>query len=627
MNLVELYRGLRFGVLIGFIITAPALVTVGFGVFEVPYIHFYEETGSFSLNGVVIFAEAFMLFLLQKVNVLLTYFVPSFGIGVLLSRVFKSKSNETVLRGLKRIEPKQMQKVVRKLAVEQAKRFGYSPAYRINLNGVPIPYNSETQSFFIAGQAGSGKTQAILSLTEQIKDFGETMIFYDRKPDFSPKYYRDGKDFIFYPKDERSINFNLLGQISEETVFEDVSFIANAIIPDSNEKDAHFNDSSRAVLRAIFFTLYHNTDRTNKALVEFLRNNQGIQKLRDGLMEYKSAEKYGIDVSAALTDDAQGASVYATLNRFLEPLKNEIFISDTEPFSIKNFICSNEQQNQDIRLFAVQTTKEQGAYSIWYRVFFSLLSREIRSLSNRLDRRIWIFADEFQSLGKMPEIVDELPAEARSKGACLVLATQSLAKIKEIYGNELMNSILANTKTKLLFSLGDPYSQKTMEEYFGKQEVEEQKESYSEGIGLESNRVNMSTNTTIKPAVMSVELLSLQSLNAFVQIDEYVCKIEFLPVSVSDVESFKFNAEKGTVKIDEVIYTRDFFEDATNFLDNHRNEKAEKNGALNEKLAIDLANATSNEERVSLRKQYEKDKDRISNQEESHFSFKSLEMD
>lgn len=106
-----------------------------------------------------------------------------------------------------------------------------------------------------------------------------------------------------------------------------------------------------------------------------------------------------------------------------------------------------------------------------------------------------------------------------------------------------------------------------------------------------------------------------------------MCKIEFLPVSVSDVESFKFNAERGTVKIDEVIYTRDFFEDATNFLDNHRNEKAEKNGALNEKLAIDLVNATSNEERVSLRKQYEKDKDRISNQEESHFSFKSLEMD
>lgn len=541
MNLIEVYRQIRVGFIVAFMITAPALITAGFKVYEVPYIHFYDENGTISLNGIVIFAEPFYAFLVQKANVFLTYFPPSFIFGIYIARVFKSKSNETILRGLKRIEPKQMAKVIRKLANEQAKRFGYSPSYRIALNGVPIPYAAETQSFFIAGQAGSGKTQAILSLTEQIKDFGETMIFYDRKPDFSPKYYRDGKDFIFYPKDERSINFNLLGQISEETVFEDVSFIANAIIPDSNEKDAHFNDSSRAVLRAIFFTLYHNTDRTNKALVEFLRNNQGIQKLRDGLLAYKSAEKYGIDVSAALTDDAQGGSVYSTLNRFLEPLKNEIFISDKEPFSIKNFVWSNEQQNQDIRLFAVQTTKEQGAYSIWYRVFFSLLSREIRSLPNRLDRRIWIFADEFQSLGKMPEIVDELPAEARSKGACLILATQSLAKIKEIYGNELMNSILANTKTKLVFSLGDPFSQKTIEDYFGKQEIEEIRESHSQGIGLESNRINTSTNVTNKSAILGVELLSLKPLNAFVQIDEYVSKIEFHPMNVPDQTTFKID--------------------------------------------------------------------------------------
>lgn len=605
MKTVEVYRQVRLGSLVAFIATAPALVTAGFNVWEVPYIHFIAHSGNITMNNIEIFTNGFTGFIVQKSNVLLTYFPPSFLLGVLIARAFKTKSNETVLRGLKRIAPKQMQKVIRKLAVEQAKRFGYSPAYRIALNGVPIPYAAEAQSFFIAGQAGSGKTQAILSLTEQIKSFGETMIFYDRKPDFFPKYYREGQDFLFYPKDERSINFSLLEQINEETVFEDVSFIANAIIPDSSEKDAHFNDSSRAVLRAIFFTLYHNTDCTNKALVEFLREHQGIQKLRDGLMAYKSAEKYGIDVSPALSDDGQGGSVYATLNRYLEPLKNEIFISEQAPFSIKNFVWANEQKNQDIRLFAVQTTKEQGAYSIWYRVFFSLLSREIRSLPNRLDRRIWIFADEFQSLGKMPEIVDELPAEARSKGACLVLATQSLAKIKEIYGNELMNSILANTKTKLVFSLGDPFSQKTMEEYFGRQEIEEQKLSHSQGIGLESNRLNTSTNTTTKSAILGAELLSLKPLNAFVQIDEYVSKIEFSPVVVQEVSSF-FPRKNEAIAQEEL---------------GHRSiskSKAELFGALNEKLEIDWANAVSDEERVVLRLQYEKNRSNINT---NHYIF------
>lgn len=625
MKIVEAINQSKMGLLAAFVITSPALVAIGFKVYDIPYVHFYNENGTFNLNGIVIFAEPFYAFLVQKANVLLTYFPPSFITGFLLAHVFKSKSNETVLRGLKRIETKQMIKVVRRLAVEQAKQFGYSPAYRIALNGVPIPYAAEAQSFFIAGQAGSGKTQAILSLTEQIKNFGETMIFYDRKPDFFPKYYREEKDYLFYPKDERSINFSLLEQISDETVFEDVSFIANAIIPDSSEKDAHFNDSSRAVLRAIFFTLYHNTDRTNKALVEFLRNNQGIQKLRDGLLAYKSAEKYGIDVSAALTDDGQGASVYATLNRFLEPLKNEIFISDKEAFSIKDFVWANEQQNQDIRLFAVQTTKEQGAYSVWYRVFFSLLSREIRSLPNRLNRRIWIFADEFQSLGKMPEIVDELPAEARSKGACLILATQSLAKIKEIYGNELMNSILANTKTKLIFSLGDPYSQKTLEEYFGRQEVEEIRESHSQGIGLESNRLNTSTSTTTKSAILGVELLSLQSLNAFVQIDEYVCKLEFLPVNVLDATSFQPKRSAEQMSLDGLIVTPEFCDASTKFLDSNYSEKAAKNGALNDKLATDLANATNNEEKIALRQQYDIERAKINTPSvNSEYSFELI---
>lgn len=558
MKTVEVFSQIRTGFLVAFVITAPALVTAGFKVLDVPYIHFFQQTGNITINNVEIFTASFTGFLTQKLNVLLTYFLPSFISGVMMTRALKSKSNETVLRGLKRIEPKQMIKVITKLAKDQAKQFTYTPSYRLTLNGVPIPYNAETQSFFIAGQAGSGKTQAILSLTEQIKNFGETMIFYDRKPDFFPKYYRDGEDFLFYPKDERSINFALLEQINgenAETISESVSFIASAIIPDSSEKDAHFNDSSRAVLRAILFTLYHNTDRTNKALVEFLRNNQGIEKLRTGLMQYKSAEKYGIDVSAALTDDAQGASVYATLNRFLEPLKKEGFISDKKPFSIKDFVWANEQRNQDTRLFTVQTTKEQGVYSVWYRIFFSLLSQEIRSLPNRLDRRMWIFADEFQSLGKMPEIVDELPAEARSKGACLILATQSLAKVKAIYGNELMNSILANTKTKLIFALGDPYSQKTMEEYFGRQEIEEIRESHSQGIGLESNRLNTSTNITTKSAILGVELLSLKPLNAFVQIDKYVSKIEFSPMDIPEQTKFRMVQANVQPSLEEEIST------------------------------------------------------------------------
>lgn len=597
MTMLEFTKKIKVAFLAGFIVTAPLLITTGFHKIDVLYFHFFNENGVLQIDGIVFFAERFYQFLAVKANVFLTYFPPVFSTTLVLGIWFHKKKDEVVKRGLLKVDTKEFKKQMQGLSKSLAKQLLVSPVSRLKIQGsVPVSTTLEPQNFLFLGQAGSGKTQAILDFTEQISTFEETIIFYDRKPDFFPKYYREDMDFIFYPKDMRSINFQPLKEVKEECVEEDIDFIVGALIVDENKNDAHWNEQARGALKAILLTIYHTTSGSNVELMDFLYENQGLSKLKEAIIKANIASKYGLDIGGILTDDGQGGSVYSTLNKTLNHLRRRDFYSDQENFSLRSFIQSSIKNNIDQRLFVIQTTQEQESYGTWYRLFFSMLSREIRSLPNQRERRIWIIADEFQTLGKMPEIIEELPAEGRSKGACLLLATQSLAKIKSIYGDDGMQAILANLKTKFIFALGDPFSQKQVEEYFGKVEVEEMKESYSEGHDLSSARVNQSSNVHYRSAIMGSEIASLKPLQAFVQIFEYVSMISFSPLSIPDVNQFVLKKPINT--LDDITQTQ--LENLNDFLNQEYNPIADELAQRNSELEEAWKNASSDQERAEI---------------------------
>ena len=178
-----------------------------------------------------------------------------------------------------------------------------------------------------------------------------------------------------------------------------------------------------------------------------------------------------------------------------------------------------------------------------------IMTREIMSLPNNNKRRIWTIFDEFQTLGKLNELVDLL-AEARSKGNCTLLATQDLARVEEIYGEKLMRSIFNLLSTKMILQYDEPKGQKFISDFFGENEAEEK--TTNRMIGKESSRdvTQLTEKTQVKRLLLAGELSNLKPLEAYVKISNY--SIAKLIIMYRDLEILFELVESDYVPFDSV---------------------------------------------------------------------------
>ncbi len=439
-------------------------------------------------------------------------------ISYFLNEKLSIKSSKTVLRGSTILNAKELKK-----SIKEKSRL------TIGKSKVPIPYFDENRSFGLIGKSGAGKTQTIFNLLEQITTFKEMMIIYDRKPDFWISYFREDKDYLFYPADKRSLKWNLFDDISDNDKYKinEIDFMVKSIIPENPKaSDPFWDNAARIILKAVFIKVKNSSKPSNKTLIDFIRTYREQEELWEELEEIE--HKYGVPVQLILKEGSKTAdSIMINLEPYYSKiLKNEFYYTEGN-FSIKKFIASVKDKNVDTRLFLVQTKKEDGYYESYFRLMIDMMTREIMSLPNNKNRRIWSFFDEFQTLGKLNEVIDLL-AEARSKGNCSLLATQDLARVEEIYGEKLMRSIFNLLSTKIMMQYDEPKGQKFVSDFYGEQEVEEK--TTNRMIGKEASRdvTQMQEKTQVKKILLAGELSNLKPLEAYVKISNYpIAKLNF----------------------------------------------------------------------------------------------------
>jgi len=482
-----------------------------------------------------------------KFNLILNFCFTFVFIPFLISFIafFALRKNSKIasheVRGSKIFTPKNARKTLIKDFAAQTKNIFKSPKPRIFLGKeeVPLPRPSECEGIAAFGQQGSGKTQFLFELICQIVKFCETLIIYDVKDavtgDFFGRFFREGKDFLFHTGDSRSIRWNIMAELKSEA---DVDFFVEAAIVDEsdtvNSTTSHFVDQSKLVLKAVLLTVMHSFEKpSNVELIDFLLKNQTAEQVCEAVENAGFAQQYGLSLRSVLTQnekgktDNQGQSVWATFNRYATRLKNRNFYYKESNFSIKSFVNLNINHNADVRLFVVNPTATQAQNQLYFRLFFAFLSREIRSLPTLLTRRMWLFLDEFQTLGRLKEIVVELPAEARSKGACLVLASQNLAKVREIFGENLTNAILSGAKTKLIFTLGDDYSLRKIEDIFGENEQEETHYNISRRIDYRDTNWQETAQKRVMKTVLGSQISTQKNLECWYKTGSIITQIHF----------------------------------------------------------------------------------------------------
>ncbi len=391
---------------------------------------------------------------------------------------------------------------------------------------IPIPYTNENRSFGVIGMAGAGKTQGVFSILEQVKNFKETMIIYDRKPDFWVSYYRPEQDFLFYPADERSIKWNFFDDIPEgkQAMLDEVDKIVKSFIPTTESKEQFWDNTARMIFKAIVIKIKVGHEPSTKKMIDFLIDNQTKDEIWEHLKEINDI--YGLSIKTLLNaaSEATAGSMMMNLQPYFAKVIRPEFYFEEGNFSITEFINSTKDINVDQRLFLVQTKNEEGNYEGYFRVMLDMMTRSILTLNNNSARRIWTFLDEFQTLGKLNEINDLL-AEGRSKGSCVALSTQDLSRLEEIYTENLMRNIFQLLSTKLILQYDDPKGQKFISEFLGEQEVEEKNKNRMISRDASKDIEQVSERNTTKKVLLTGELGLLKQLSAYLKMPSYPATI------------------------------------------------------------------------------------------------------
>lgn len=457
-----------------------------------------------------------------SINRIFQGLVIGFGLSLLLVKKLTIKEGKKVLRGAKIVEQSEL--------ISEINNQSKNNRIFIAKKKIPLPYFEENRSILLIGKAGAGKTQAFFNLLLQIFKFNETMIIYDRKPDFWNRFYEESKDFLFYPKDERSLQWNIFDDIKDE---DDIDFGIKSIIPVNPEsKDPFWDNASRDILKAIFLKILTFEKPSNKKLIDFLRINSTADELFEELNEI--AVNNGVNLEYYLKSKNTTASILSTFQAHTNKLLRKEFYYEEGNFNVVDFITNIDTTNRGKKLFLVQTANESGAYEVYFRLMIDLLIREIKGLLNNSTRRIWIGLDEFQSLGKLKEIEEGL-AEGRSKGLAILLGTQSLAKVEEIYGKLLMRSLFQLLSTKIVLQYDEPEGAKFLSDFFGEQEVIEINENRMVTSQGSRDIAQMQQKETIKKIFLGGEFATLKPLEAYIRISNFnISKITFKYIEIPD---------------------------------------------------------------------------------------------
>lgn len=195
------------------------------------------------------------------------------------------------------------------------------------------------------------------------------------------------------------------------------------------------------------------------------------------------------------------------------------YLTETEtPFSVRQFIRNTDNKNW---LFITYRDDQMSLLRQFVATVADLALLEALSLPEDNQRRLFFFLDEIDSLGRIGQLKDGLIKLRKFGGAC-VLAVQTLAQLRSVYGPDISRALIGNTATKVILRPGDAETAKAMEAEIGEHEIERQMTSTARASGsaMAGLKINSQSSTTTtqstqivrQSAVMASELQGMPNL-------------------------------------------------------------------------------------------------------------------
>jgi hypothetical protein len=395
-----------------------------------------------------------------------------------------------------------------------------------------LPYAMEPKHISVLGAAGTGKGVLLNQLLNQInirrfqnqeilqRNPGAAIqprcgkaIIYDMKGEYVAKQFIVG-DYIFSPFDERWLKWSFFNEIRN---YPDLDVAAKSLYNSPDAKDEYWYNCAKDIFRTGLFYLQSQNRTTNRDLWNFF--SQSLQQIKAAFQTLPLAEQSALK-HIDKGDSNQSASIISILQERIQFFK---YLVDMDgDFSFRDFVKSD----QNACLYLLNIEQYKTIFKPLMTFAIDTLVREILSLEDDPDRRVFFIIDELGSLYRLESILDLLTV-GRSKGACLICANQDLGRIEETYGKSNTTTFYNNFNTNFIFRINEPKTADFLSQAIGERQVVKKVESRQLSPSDIGDRKGISDQEKTERVFLATEFQNLADFEAVIKISNFgVSKIK-----------------------------------------------------------------------------------------------------
>lgn len=366
---------------------------------------------------------------------------------------------------------------------EMYKQFEEQGGYVISPNFAK--YIPHTHAITVAGAGqGKGTTTIIPNLLTRPKDNWIILDVKGENAAITARFQQEaGQEvFILDPFNvQRAINashglptsgFNPLltaKYLPQEEISDFAAMIAEMLVPESEShaaQDSFWTDSARNTIKTYILHLItergiSESDRHLGKLYEWFRLPQEEEIKLWVDMTYNPHTKFGGNEikSMAVTAEKTWAGIQAQARKstaFLESplIQKSLMASEFDPMSI---------QTRGTTVYVILPERNLNTHKPWLRIVFGTMLKLCNFVAKR---RVNFLMDEFPILGRMDDFLRAFAFGRGQKISCWVFA-QSLSQLKQIYGEDGLNTFISNSRLRQFFGVNDLYTQTYVSDLLG----------------------------------------------------------------------------------------------------------------------------------------------------------------
>lgn len=353
---------------------------------------------------------------------------------------------------------------------------------------------------FLVGAPGSGKTQILLGLLDQVYAQNRKALIYDVKGDFTAAYL----GLLVSPWDARSAAWDIGYDLSTRNAASD---FAASIIPTESGAGKYWSDAAQMLLTGCIRALQDEKGRAWgwKDLAERLRLDQGafVESLRGS---YDKAVPLIADPKSTATSSALATLSAST--RVIDQLAEAWGDASPDTPRVRLTAWAKDGYKGE-RQIIVQGGPDAQLSNAYISAMVNVCAATVLSpaMPDSATRTLFFILDELASLRvHLPPLIDK----GRSKGVIVVGALQTLEQLEPLYGPAIAKSLVSMVGTRVVCQTQPGDTQVKLAELFGKKKV-----AITETDSNGYTKTREENKPVVKPNVLTAELGPQHRGNAF----------------------------------------------------------------------------------------------------------------